>query len=310
MEGGKVDDGRYEPTNEEILARVKPLAVLQQTQTQAKQRIVNLLGLALGLGVFLVIALIVTQKQGEPSEGSILTAGEIFMRADNPADYRGGVILRAGEENYLVVKTNISGGAGTVQLKRVFGIRGSPDQLEVEEHTYKRYEVPTKMPDRLWSELPKPGLYVTEYGEYDDSTGLIAVSYNGSLIVGVKMTGNQFVPAGETTFQINMTDNLSVRMQHASMGFKNARWLEKNKDPLNDTIVELIKNGGNTLAIECFKDHPGQPLEAPKNEERKKGKGGKTVSSYFKGQLDDLTTALYKTEPHFIRCVVPNTHKQ
>ena len=37
-------------------------------------------------------------------------------------------------------------------------------------------------------------------------------------------------------------------------------WLEKNKDPLNDTIVELIKNGGNTLAIECFKDHPGQVI--------------------------------------------------
>jgi len=230
MEGAGVkvpDDGRYEPTNEEILARVKPLIELQQTQTQAKQRIVNLLGLALGLGVFLVIALIVTHNQGDASGGSILTAGEIFMRADNPADYRGGVILRSGEENYLVVKTNISGGAGTVQLKRVFGIRGSADQLEVEDHTYKRYEVPTKMPDRLWSELPKPGLYVTEYGEYDDSTGLIAVSYNGSLIVGVKMTGNQFVPAGETTFQINMTDNLSVRMQHASMGFKNARWVEE-----------------------------------------------------------------------------------
>ena len=34
------------------------------------------------------------------------------------------------------------------------------------------------------------------------------------------------------------------------------------------------------------------------------------MSSYFMGQLDDLMTILYKTEPHFIRCVVPNTHKQ
>merc|ERR1719295_1325912 len=59
----------------------------------------------------------------------------------------------------------------------------------------------------------------------------------------------------------------------------------------------------------CFADHPGQPLEAPKDQDRKKGKGGKTVSSYFKGQLDDLMTTLYKTHPHFIRCVVPNTHK-
>merc|ERR1712152_22218 len=82
-----------------------------------------------------------------------------------------------------------------------------------------------------------------------------------------------------------------------------------NKDPLNDTIVEMIKNGSNSLAIQCFADHPGQPLEAPKDQDRKKKGGGKTVSAYFKGQLDDLMTTLYKTEPHFIRCVVPNTHK-
>merc|ERR1711963_619272 len=96
----------------------------------------------------------------------------------------------------------------------------------------------------------------------------------------------------------------------ATVSYNLTGWLEKNKDPLNDTIVEMIKNGGNSLAIECFKDHPGQPLEAPKDQDRKKGKGGKTVSSYFKGQLDDLMTTLYATEPHFIRCVVPNTHKQ
>merc|ERR1712083_853294 len=63
------------------------------------------------------------------------------------------------------------------------------------------------------------------------------------------------------------------------------------------------------MGVQCFADHPGQPLEAPKDQDRKKKGGGKTVSSYFKGQLDDLMTTLYKTEPHFIRCVVPNTHK-
>ena len=95
----------------------------------------------------------------------------------------------------------------------------------------------------------------------------------------------------------------------ATVSYNLTGWLEKNKDPLNDTIVEMIKNGSNSLAIQCFADHPGQPLEAPKDQDRKKKGGGKTVSSYFKGQLDDLMTTLYKTEPHFIRCVVPNTHK-
>jgi len=88
-------------------------------------------------------------------------------------------------------------------------------------------------------------------------------------------------------------------------------WLEKNKDPLNDTVVELFKNGSNALLIECFADHPGQPLEVKKDGGgggKKKG-GGKTVSSFYKGQLDDLMKTLYATEPSFIRCVVPNTHK-
>merc|ERR1711923_513294 len=89
-------------------------------------------------------------------------------------------------------------------------------------------------------------------------------------------------------------------------------WLEKNKDPLNDTVVELMKNGSNKLLVECFLDHPGQPLEAKKDAGgggKKKG-GGKTVTSFFKSQLDDLMKVLYSTDPSFIRCVVPNTHKQ
>merc|ERR1719300_230313 len=56
----------------------------------------------------------------------------------------------------------------------------------------------------------------------------------------------------------------------ATVSYNLTGWLEKNKDPLNDTIVEMIKNGGNSLAIQCFADHPGQPLEAPKDQDRKK----------------------------------------
>jgi len=97
----------------------------------------------------------------------------------------------------------------------------------------------------------------------------------------------------------------------ATVSYNLTSWLEKNKDPLNDTVVELMKNGSNGLLIRCFEDHPGQPLEAKKDAGgggKKKG-GGKTVTSFYKGQLDDLMKTLYSTEPSFIRCVVPNTHK-
>jgi len=97
----------------------------------------------------------------------------------------------------------------------------------------------------------------------------------------------------------------------ATVSYNLTGWLEKNKDPLNDTVVELFKNGSNALLVKIFEDHPGQPLEAKKDSGggRKKG-GGKTVSSFYKGQLDDLMKTLYATDPSFIRCVVPNTHKQ
>merc|ERR1712242_212935 len=96
----------------------------------------------------------------------------------------------------------------------------------------------------------------------------------------------------------------------ATVSYNLTGWLEKNKDPLNDTVVELMKNGSNALLIECFHDHPGQPTEVKKDDGgRKKKGGGKTVSSFYKAQLDDLMKTLYATDPSFIRCVVPNTHK-
>merc|ERR1712038_586072 len=97
----------------------------------------------------------------------------------------------------------------------------------------------------------------------------------------------------------------------AKVSYNVTGWLEKNKDPLNDTVVQLMKDGSNKLLVECFIDHPGQPLEAKKDAGgggKKKG-GGKTVTSFFKSQLDDLMKVLYSTDPSFIRCVVPNTHK-
>merc|ERR1719430_93186 len=39
-------------------------------------------------------------------------------------------------------------------------------------------------------------------------------------------------------------------------------WLEKNKDPLNDTVVDLLKKGSNEVVKILFADHPGQSGEA------------------------------------------------
>merc|ERR1711997_885456 len=86
--------------------------------------------------------------------------------------------------------------------------------------------------------------------------------------------------------------------------------LDKNKDPVNDTVVDVLKRGTCELMKTVWADHPGQSAP-PDNEKRKKKKGGgKTVASVYLVQLGELMGTLNTTEPHFIRCIVPNTHKK
>merc|ERR1712228_1025006 len=90
-------------------------------------------------------------------------------------------------------------------------------------------------------------------------------------------------------------------------------WLEKNKDPVNDSVVEVFKSTSSCpLLVHLWRDHPGQPTTAPKEEgkKKKKGGGGKTVSSVYLVSLTELMGTLHNCEPHFVRCLVPNTHKK
>ncbi|KAJ8937269.1 hypothetical protein NQ318_005667 [Aromia moschata] len=88
-------------------------------------------------------------------------------------------------------------------------------------------------------------------------------------------------------------------------------WLEKNKDPLNDTVVDLFKKGTNALVVDIFADHPGQSGgAAEKGAKRTKGSAFQTVSSLYREQLNNLMTTLRSTQPHFVRCIIPNELKQ
>merc|ERR1711876_115479 len=87
-------------------------------------------------------------------------------------------------------------------------------------------------------------------------------------------------------------------------------WLDKNKDPVNDTVVDVLKRGTCELMKTVWADHPGQSAPPDEPKEKKKKGGAKTVSSVYLVQLAELMGTLHSTEPHFIRCIVPNTHKK
>ncbi|KAM4844465.1 myosin-4 isoform 2-T2 [Thomomys bottae] len=89
-------------------------------------------------------------------------------------------------------------------------------------------------------------------------------------------------------------------------------WLDKNKDPLNETVVGLYqKSGLKTLA---FLFSGGQAAEAEgggggKKGGKKKGSSFQTVSALFRENLNKLMTNLRSTHPHFVRCLIPNETK-
>uniref|UniRef100_G1L4C2 Myosin heavy chain 4 n=1 Tax=Ailuropoda melanoleuca TaxID=9646 RepID=G1L4C2_AILME len=90
-----------------------------------------------------------------------------------------------------------------------------------------------------------------------------------------------------------------------------AGWLDKNKDPLNETVVGLYqKSGMKTLAL-LFAG--GQSAEAEsgggKKGAKKKGSSFQTVSALFRENLNKLMTNLRSTHPHFVRCIIPNETK-
>ncbi|XP_026523358.1 myosin-1B-like isoform X3 [Notechis scutatus] len=88
-------------------------------------------------------------------------------------------------------------------------------------------------------------------------------------------------------------------------------WLEKNKDPLNESVIQLYqKSSMKTLAL-LFADFIFSSSEGGggKKAGKKKGSSFQTVSALFRENLNKLMSNLKSTHPHFVRCLIPNETK-
>ncbi|GAA5911310.1 hypothetical protein JCM6882_002344 [Rhodosporidiobolus microsporus] len=94
-------------------------------------------------------------------------------------------------------------------------------------------------------------------------------------------------------------------------------WLDKNRDPLNDNITSLLAQSTDSYVASLFaeyaeQDSTGSTLDAgavsgPRTRVRKGA--FRTVGQRHKEQLAVLMQQLNDTQPHFVRCIVPNLHK-
>uniref|UniRef100_A0A5S6R0Q0 Myosin motor domain-containing protein n=1 Tax=Trichuris muris TaxID=70415 RepID=A0A5S6R0Q0_TRIMR len=92
-------------------------------------------------------------------------------------------------------------------------------------------------------------------------------------------------------------------------------WLEKNKDPLNDSVVSVLKMSmDNQLIVDIWADYQTQEESSKRKADliKKKGKAASflTVSMMYRESLSTLMNMLKTTHPHFIRCIIPNESKK
>ncbi|CAI5444947.1 unnamed protein product [Caenorhabditis angaria] len=101
------------------------------------------------------------------------------------------------------------------------------------------------------------------------------------------------------------------------------QWLDKNKDPLNDSAVAVLKTSDKEGVLYQLWEDYQTDVDREENEKRGKtggagGAGGKkkgksasflTVSTMYRESLTSLMTMLHTTHPHFIRCIIPNEKK-
>ncbi|XP_067308333.1 myosin heavy chain, fast skeletal muscle-like [Pseudorasbora parva] len=86
-------------------------------------------------------------------------------------------------------------------------------------------------------------------------------------------------------------------------------WLDKNKDPLNDSVVQLYQKSSLKLLAHLYSAHASVEEAAGKKAGKKKGGSFQTVSAMFRENLGKLMTNLRSTHPHFVRCLIPNESK-
>jgi myosin heavy chain 9/10/11/14 len=104
----------------------------------------------------------------------------------------------------------------------------------------------------------------------------------------------------------------SVKHYAGTVEYLTEGWLEKNKDPLNPDLTSVIAGSSFTYVASLFADFAEEVSASARTPGRggnKKG-GFRTVGQRHKEQLGSLMRQLGSTQPHFVRCIVPNAFKQ
>lgn len=123
-------------------------------------------------------------------------------------------------------------------------------------------------------------------------------------------------------------NNFKVLHYAGEVEYQTANWLEKNRDPLEEDLSSLCKQSANNFICSLFDEGLAPTFTAPTQTAAAEGgstssrrasagrpKGGQgstfiTVANQYKEQLTHLMDMLRQTNPHFIRCILPNLQQR
>jgi len=86
------------------------------------------------------------------------------------------------------------------------------------------------------------------------------------------------------------------------VGYNVTGWLFKNKDPVNEAVVNMMQEANNAVVNLVFQEKD--------TGEKKKGSALMTISAGHRESLSKLMNNLQSTHPHFVRCIIPNELKK
>ncbi|KAJ2726143.1 class II myosin [Coemansia sp. Benny D115] len=99
-------------------------------------------------------------------------------------------------------------------------------------------------------------------------------------------------------------------------------WLEKNKDPLNENVTRLLGNSSEPFVAQLYADYADAETASDPSPAASTAGGRarvattlkrgafRTVGQRHKDQLNLLMAQLNSTQPHFVRCILPNSEKR
>lgn len=95
--------------------------------------------------------------------------------------------------------------------------------------------------------------------------------------------------------------------------YRTSGWIDSNRDPLSESVSSLLASSTIPYIASLFTDEletDSNPTGEVSSRSARVRRGAfRTVGQRHKERLAALMTQLRQTQPHFVRCIVPNTSK-